>query len=265
MSRRFKPDWVHAGLTVTAVLVFAFIYLPMIVVVFYSFSENAVNSFPIQSWSTKWYGVLMHDRALLDSFQNSLIVAVAGTLIGLLLGIPAAFAVDRFQFPGKALFERIVLLPMILPGIITGVAMMSIFVLSGLHLSLVSILLGHGTFLIAIVMTQVYARLKRLNRSIEEASMDLGATRMKTFFLITLPNIRTAIIGASLLSFTLSLDEIAVSYFLTGRDLTLPVQIWAMLRRGITPEVNAISTIIFVFSVVMIVIVTRLSRDKSEA
>jgi spermidine/putrescine transport system permease protein len=265
MSRRFKPDWIHAGLTVTAVLVFAFIYLPMIVVVFYSFSENAVNSFPIQSWSTKWYGVLMHDRALLDSFQNSLIVAAAGTLIGLSLGIPAAFAVDRFQFPGKALFERIVLLPMILPGIITGVAMMSIFVLSGLHLSLVSILLGHGTFLIAIVMTQVYARLKRLNRSIEEASMDLGATRMKTFFLITLPNIRTAIIGASLLSFTLSLDEIAVSYFLTGRDLTLPVQIWAMLRRGITPEVNAISTIIFVFSVVMIVIVTRLSRDKSEA
>jgi spermidine/putrescine transport system permease protein len=265
MSRRFKPDWIHAGLTVTAVLVFAFIYLPMIVVVFYSFSENAVNSFPIQSWSSKWYGVLMHDRALLDSFKNSLIVAVAGTLIGLLLGIPAAFAVDRFQFPGKVLFERIVLLPMILPGIITGVAMMSIFVLSGLHLSLVSILLGHGTFLIAIVMTQVYARLKRLNRSIEEASMDLGATRMKTFFLITLPNIRTAIIGASLLSFTLSLDEIAVSYFLTGRDLTLPVQIWAMLRRGITPEVNAISTIIFVFSVVMIVIVTRLSRDKSEA
>ncbi|TJY41612.1 ABC transporter permease [Cohnella pontilimi] len=237
----------------------------MIVVVFYSFSENAVNSFPIREWSTKWYGVMMRDTALLDSLKNSLIVAVAGTLIGLLLGIPAAFAVDRFHFPGKALFERIVLLPMILPGIITGVSMMSVFVLAGVKLSLITILLGHGTFLIAVVMTQVYARLKRFNRSIEEASMDLGATRMKTFFRITLPNIRTAIIGASLLSFTLSLDEIAVSYFLTGRDLTLPVQIWAMLRRGITPEVNAISTMIFVFSVVMIVIVTRLTSEKSEA
>ncbi|KIL37718.1 ABC transporter permease [Cohnella kolymensis] len=255
----------YTALTISAVLIFAFIYLPMIVVVFYSFSENAVNSFPIESWSTKWYGVLMRDTALIASFKNSLIVAAAGTLIGLLLGIPAAFAVDRFHFPGKALFERLVLLPMILPGIITGVAMMSVFVLAGMNLSLISILLGHGTFLIAIVMTQVYARLKRFNRVIEEASMDLGATRLKTFFFITLPNIRTAIIGASLLSFTLSLDEIAVSYFLTGRDLTLPVQIWAMLRRGITPEVNAISTLIFIFSVVMIVIVTRLTRDKAEA
>jgi spermidine/putrescine transport system permease protein len=265
VGTRFRIDWIYTALTVAAILIFAFIYLPMIVVVFYSFSENAVNSFPIESWSTKWYGVLMRDTALIASFKNSLIVAVAGTVIGLVLGIPAAFAVDRFHFPGKALFERLVLLPMILPGIITGVAMMSVFVLAGLNLSLISILLGHGTFLIAIVMTQVYARLKRFNRAIEEASMDLGATRMKTFFLITLPNIKTAIIGASLLSFTLSLDEIAVSYFLTGRDLTLPVQIWAMLRRGITPEVNAISTLIFVFSVVMIVIVTRLTRDKAEA
>jgi spermidine/putrescine transport system permease protein len=142
--------------------------------------------------------------------------------------------------------------------------MMSVFVMIRLELSLTTIFIGHGTFLIAVVMTQVYARLKRLDQAIEEASMDLGATRMKTFFYVTLPNIKTAVIGASLLSFTLSFDEIAVSYFLTGRDLTLPVQIWAMLRRGITPEVNAISTLIFLFSVAMIVIVTILNREVDK-
>lgn len=236
----------------------------MIVVVIYSFNGNSVNSFPIQSWSTKWYRVMMEDRALLVSLKNSILVAVTGTMIGLFFGIPAAFVLDRYKFPGKILFERIVLLPMILPGIITGVAMLSVFVLMQVELSLFTILIGHGTFLIAVVMTQVYARLKRLDRAIEEASMDLGATRLKTFFYVTLPNIKTSLIGATLLSFTLSIDEIPVSYFLTGRDLTLPVQIWAMLRRGITPEVNAISTLIFLFSVVMIIIVTILNRNAEK-
>lgn len=261
MARRM--DWINSALWIAAILIFSFIYLPMIVVVVYSFNGNAVNAFPIVSWSFKWYNVLWQDDDLINSLWNSLTVAVSGTLIGLALGIPAAFAIDRFQFPGKVLFERIVLLPMILPGIITGVAMMSVFVTLNVDLSLTTILLGHGTFLIAVVMTQVYARLKRLDRSIEEASMDLGASRIRTFFLVTLPNIRTAVIGATLLSFTLSLDEIAVSYFLTGRDLTLPVQIWAMLRRGITPEINAISTLIFLFSLTMIIIITRLNKEEA--
>lgn len=260
MGKTFRFDWISLSLRASAVLIFLFIYLPMIVVVIFSFNGNAVNSFPILTWSTKWYGVMLRDSALMASVKNSLLVAFTGTIIGLFFGIPSAFVVDRYRFPGKKIFERIVLLPMILPGIITGVAMMSVFVLMRIELSLTTILIGHGTFLIAVVMTQVYARLKRFDRVIEEASVDLGATRMKTFFYVTLPNIKTAVIGATLLSFTLSFDEIAVSYFLTGRDLTLPVQIWSMLRRGITPEVNAISTLIFLFSVVMIVIVTMLNR-----
>ncbi|MBT2667849.1 ABC transporter permease [Bacillus sp. ISL-4] len=263
MEKTTKFDWITLGLKTSSILIFMFMYLPMLVVVVYSFNGNAINSFPITHWSLKWYSVLFQDLALLHSLLNSVYVAVAGTIIGLLLGIPAAFAIDRFQFPGKVFFERIVLLPMILPGIITGVAMMSAFVLLGMNLSLITIFLGHGTFLIAVVMTQVYARLKRMDRSIEEASLDLGAKRIQTFFLVVLPNLKTAIISASLLSFTLSLDEIPVTYFLTGRELTLPVQFWAMLRRGITPEVNAISTLIFVFSVIMIVLVTRLNREET--
>ncbi|MBT2650120.1 ABC transporter permease [Bacillus sp. ISL-34] len=263
MEKTTKFDWITLGLKTSSILIFMFMYLPMLVVVVYSFNGNAINSFPITHWSLKWYSVLFQDSALLHSLLNSVYVAVAGTIIGLLLGIPAAFAIDRFQFPGKVFFERIVLLPMILPGIITGVAMMSAFVLLGMNLSLITIFLGHGTFLIAVVMTQVYARLKRMDRSIEEASLDLGAKRIQTFFLVVLPNLKTAIISASLLSFTLSLDEIPVTYFLTGRELTLPVQFWAMLRRGITPEVNAISTLIFVFSVIMIVLVTRLNREET--
>lgn len=178
---------------------------------------------------------------------------------------------DRVDFPGKTVFRRLVLLPLILPGIITGVALLTYF--SFLKVSLSSgfpaipgwpVVLGHSAALTSIVVTQVFARLQRLDRAQEEASQDLYANPVKTFWYVTLPNIRTAVLGATLLVFTLSLDEIAVTFFLIGRQNTLPLQIWGQLRRGITPEVNAISTVIFFISVVSIVIWARLMREESR-
>lgn len=186
-----------------------------------------------------------------------------GTIIGLLLGVPGALALARYDFPGKRILERIVLLPLTLPGIVTGVAMLSFFPLMGVPVSLYAVLIGHGTFLIAITLTQVFARLKRIDPSLEEASADLGAPPVTTFFRVVLPNIRTAIIGSALLSFTLSLDEIPVTFFLIAGDNTLPIQIWAMMRRGISPEVNAISTLVFLGSITLILLSTALGgRDK---
>src|SRR5262249_13884046 len=154
-------------------------------------------------------------------------------------------------------------LPLILPGIITGLSLLMLFVAAGMKLSLWTVALGHSTALIAVATTEVYAGVLKLDRRQEEASLDLGADHWRTLWKITLPNLRLSIIGAALLIFTLSMDEIAVSFFLVGRENTLPLEIWSRLRRGMTPEINAISTIIFVFSVAAIVIWYRLRmRDE---
>ena len=183
------------------------------------------------------------------------------------LGVPAALALDRAQFPGKALFRRLVLLPLILPGVITGLSLLMLFHAAAMKLSLLTIVLGHGTALISVATTEVFAGLQKLDRAQEEASLDLGANYWQTFWRVTMPNLKLSIIGAALLIFTLSMDEIAVSFFLIGRDNTLPLEIWGRLRRGMTPEINAVSTIIFVFSLVAIVVWYRLRvRDgRTEA
>jgi spermidine/putrescine transport system permease protein len=244
-----------------SVFVFAFLYLPIAVLIVYSFNGAGVGGFPPRNLTLDWYRTLFSDGAIWQSVGNSLIVAAVAVIIALGLGIPAALALDRAQFPGKTLFRRLVLLPLILPGIITGLSLLMLFDEASIKLSLLTIVLGHGTALISVATTEVFAGLQKLDRAQEEASLDLGANYWQTFLRVTLPNLKLSIIGAALLIFTLSMDEIAVSFFLIGRDNTLPLEIWGRLRRGITPEINAISTIIFVFSLVAIVLWYRLRRS----
>jgi len=246
-----------------AVAVFGFLYFPIAVLIVYSFNGQGVGGFPPRNLTLDWYRTLFSDGAIWDSVLNSLQVAFAAMVISLALGMPAALALDRAQFPGKALFRRLVLLPLILPGIITGLSLLMLFNLGSIKLSLLTITLGHGTALISVATTEIFAGLQKLDRAQEEASLDLGANYWQTFWRITVPNLKLPIIGAALLIFTLSMDEIAVSFFLIGRDNTLPLEIWGRLRRGITPEINAVSTIIFIFSLVTIVFWYRL-RLRSE-
>ncbi len=242
---------------------YAFLYLPIVVLAIYSFSGQGVGGFPPRGLTLDWYRQLFGDGALWDTVANSLLVAFVAVAIALALGLPAALALDRTAFPGKALFRRLVLLPLILPGIITGLSLLMLFVEAGMKLSLVTITLGHGTALISVATTELFAGLQKLDRAQEEASLDLGASHWQTFWRITLPNLRISLIAAALLIFTLSMDEIAVSFFLIGRENTLPLEIWSRLRRGITPEINAISTIILLFSIGMILLWYRL-RTRSE-
>jgi spermidine/putrescine transport system permease protein len=244
-------------------LVYAFLYLPIIVLVVYSFSGSGVGGFPPAKWTFEWYRQLFADGALWDSVLTSLKVAAVAVAIALVLGMPAALALDRADFPGKSLFRRLVLLPLILPGIITGLSLLMLFVAAGMKLSLVTVTLGHGTALISVATTEIFAGLQKLERAQEEASLDLGAGPWSTFWRITLPNLRVSLLAAGLLIFTLSLDEIAVSFFLIGRDNTLPLEIWSRLRRGITPEINAISTLMLLFSILTILIWYRL-RTRSQ-
>jgi spermidine/putrescine transport system permease protein len=254
-----SPVWLRAH----ARAVFAFLYLPIAILILYSFNGQGVGGFPPRDLTLHWYRILFNDAAIWDSVLNSLLVAAVAMLIALAFGIPAALALDRANFPGKALFRRLVLLPLILPGIITGLSLLMLFRVAEVKLSLLTIVLGHGTALISVATTEVFAGLQKLNRAQEEASLDLGATYWETFWRITVPNLKLSIIGAALLIFTLSMDEIAVSFFLIGRENTLPLEIWGRLRRGITPEINAISTIIFMFSLIAIVVWYRL-RTRAE-
>ena len=256
-----SPRW----LVLYTAIVFAFLYLPIAVLVIYSFNGQGVGGFPPRDLTLNWYRLLFQDDAIWSSVLNSVIVALASVLIALALGIPAALALDRANFPGKATFRRLVLLPLVLPGIITGLSLLVLFREADLKLSLITVILVHGTALISVATTEVFAGLQKFDRAQEEASLDLGANYWQTFWRVTLPNLRLSIVGAALLIFTLSMDEIAVSFFLIGRDNTLPLEIWGRLRRGITPEINAISTIIFVFSLCAIVLWYRLSmRSETE-
>ena len=237
-GRARGPGW----LPWHALAVFAFLYLPIVTLIVYSFNGPGVGGFPPRNLTLDWYRVLFADDAIWTSVGNSLLVAFAAMAIALLFGIPAALALDRAHFPGKALFRRLVLLPLILPGIITGLSLLMLFREADLKLGLLTIVLGHGTALISVATTEVFAGLQKLDRAQEEASLDLGANYFETFWHVTLPNLRLSIIG---------------------RDNTLPLEIWGRLRRGITPEINAISTIIFLFSLIAIVIWYRL-RARAE-
>jgi spermidine/putrescine transport system permease protein len=245
-------------LAIYSALVFAFIYLPIAVLILYSFNRDGVGGFPPKHLTLDWYRQLFTDAQIWNSVLNSLLVAGAAVLLALTLGLLAALALDRATFPGKALFRRLVLLPLILPGIITGLSLLMFAVFAGMQLSLFTVFLGHGTALISVATTELFAGLQKMDRAQEEASLDLGASPWITFWRVTLPNLRLSLIAAGLLIFTLSMDEIAVTFFLTGRDNTLPLEIWGRLRRDMTPEINAISTLIFAVSVVLIIIWYRI-------
>jgi spermidine/putrescine transport system permease protein len=250
-------------LSIYSALVFAFIYLPILVLVIYSFNRDGVGGFPPRHFTFNWYRQLASDSALWNSVINSLYVAAGAVVVSLTLGLLAALALDRADFPGKALFRRLVLLPLILPGIITGLSLLMFAVAAGLGRGLTAVFFGHGTALISVATTEIFAGLQKLDRRQEEASLDLGATPWRTFWLVTLPNLRLSLIAAGLLIFTLSMDEIAVTFFLIGSDNTLPQEIWGRLRRGITPEINAISTLILLVSILLITIWYHL-RTRSD-
>jgi spermidine/putrescine transport system permease protein len=241
-------------LGIYALLVFAFLYLPVVVLIVYSLNRDGVGGFPPKHLTFQWYRLLFSDAAIWDSVLNSLEVAAATVVFSLLFGLLAALALDRANFAGKAIFRGLVLLPLILPGIITGLSLLMFVVFVGLQLSLATVFIGMGTALISVATTELFAGLQKIDRTQEEASLDLGATPWQTFWRVTLPNLKLSLIAAGLLIFTLAMDEIAVTFFLIGRDNTLPLEIWARLRRGITPEINAISTLIFAVSVILILI-----------
>lgn len=246
----------------SAISVLAFLYAPIFVLMLFSFNDSQYTGLPFNGFTLHWYGELFADKRMLLSIWNSVYVALGVVVISVLFGLPAAIALDRYEFPGKGIFRRIVMLPIVLPGIITGVALLSFYLTLHLRLSLHTIMLGQGTALMCITITEVYARLQQVGRSQTEAAVNLGANEWEVFRHVTLPGIRSALIGAMLIAFSISFDEIAVTFLLTGRDNTLPMTLWSLLRREVTPEVNAVATLVVLMSIILIAIGMYASRGQ---
>jgi len=264
-QRIHHPATTGIGLRLYAVLLFAFLYLPLAVIAVFSVVDNAIPSLPLGSLTWKWYDEAFSNAEVWSSVQASLMVAAGAVIIAVSLGVPGALLVDRYSFPGKTVFQKFVLLPLILPGVITGVAFLTFFQLISFPLSLATVTLAHGTALVSTVLTTVYARLLRIDRSPEQASLDLGVSPIGTFFHVTLPSIRTAIIASGLLAFTLSFDEIPVTIFTIGSQNTLPMYIWSALRTGAhLPELNAIATVVVMAGALVVVAFALLSREDNR-
>jgi spermidine/putrescine transport system permease protein len=258
-ARKRGGPWLGIASTV----VYLFLYLPLFVVILYSFSATRVNAWPIKGYTLDWYRELMVDDDIHDSIRLSITVGLIAAAIAVVLGTLTAFALDRYDFPGKPAIRFFVVLPIVLPGIVTGVAMLSFFTLIGWQLSKWTIIIGHATFCMTLILNNVVARLGQIPRSLDQASADLGATPGRAFWRVTFPLVRPAILAGAILAFTLSFDEVVVTFFLTGRDKTLPLLIWGRLRQGISPEINAVATVIIFVSLAGVLLANRLSGQTA--
>ncbi len=252
-------------LGVWTALVILFLFFPIVLIAFYAFNDSNVQSWPIEHFSTRWWSTAWHNTEIRDALWLSIRAGLIATTIALLLGSAAAFAVHRFRFFGREFVSLVILLPLALPGIITGMALNSFFLAGGIALSFWTIVIGHATFCIVIVYNNVVARLRRTSGSLTEASMDLGADGWQTFRFVTLPVIATALVAGALLAFALSFDEVIVTYFTAGAQNTLPLWILGAIRQGTDlPEVNVVVLVVILLTLVPVTIAARLIRDTGN-
>ncbi len=252
------------GLKLYGLAVFLFLYFPLVIVLIFSFSPTK-TMVGMQGLTLRWYEELFRDRGLLAALGHTVLIGLAAVTVAVVLGVSGAFFLARVRFPGKQAFRTLVLLPYILPGIIMGISLLIFIRNFGFRLSWFTVLLGHVSFTVPIVMFQIMARIARMGPNYQAAAMDLGANPAQTFWYVTLPMIRTAIVGAALLAFTVSFDEIVISFFLTGSAwMTLPVYIYGMLRFGLSPKVYAISAIILLLSLVLVILMARYTGRSAE-
>lgn len=226
-------------------MVYLFLFLPIFVIVVNSF--NATESKPYLSWkgfTFAWYGRLFQNSALLESFRNTLVLAAVSTLLSTIIGTVAAVGMYKYKFRGKSVIDALLYIPVVIPEIVLGIALLTLFATVNIPRGMITLVLAHVTFSIPFVIFNVRARLDGYDQSIEEASMDLGVNRLKTFFHITLPVLAPGIGGGALLAFTLSIDDVIISYFTNGQTMTFPLKVMESIKSGVAPDVNALSTLV---------------------
>jgi len=260
MSEKKPSLW----LRIYAGLAYAYIYLPILILVIFSFNSQKLN-ITWEHFSLQWYGVLFKDNAVLLATRNTLIIAAVSTLAATVIGTMAALALQRYRFPGYVFAESTLYIPVIIPEVVMGISLLAFFAMVGIKLGLTTITLAHIAFNIPFVALVVRARLHGFDRSIEEAAMDLGASELTTFWRVTLPTIMPGVLSGALLAFTLSIDDYVITYFTAGPgSTTLPLRIFSMVRFAVTPEVNALSTL-WVLTVFVILGIGQLIQTRRGA
>jgi len=250
------------GLAAWSALVILFLWIPLVIIAIYAFNSSNVQSWPIPGWTLHWFSVAWHDQDVRDSLWLSVKVGLVATAVALVLGSMAAFAIDRFRFFGRESVSFLLVLPIALPGIITGMALNSFYVFAGLGFSIWTIVIGHATFCVVVVYNNVLARLRRSSGSLLEASMDLGADGWQTFRFVTWPVVSTALIAGGLLAFALSFDEVVVTTFTAGAQTTLPIFILNNLRQGQQlPIVNVVALAVILLTAIPVALAQRLTAD----
>jgi putative spermidine/putrescine transport system permease protein len=251
------------GLALWSLLVVLFLWVPLGIILVYAFNTSNIQSWPIPGFTLKWFRVAWEDQEARTALMLSLKAAFAATAVALVLGTMAAVAVSRFRFFGREAFSFLLVLPLALPGVITGIALSSFYTFWGVPFSLWTIVIGHATFCVVIVYNNVIARLRRTSPSLVEASMDLGADGWQTFRFVIFPVLSTALVSGALLAFALSFDEVIVTLFTAGAQNTLPIWILGKIRLGQQlPEVNAVVFVVIVLTVIPVIVSQRLAQDS---
>jgi spermidine/putrescine transport system permease protein len=247
------------GAAVFIGLLYLFLYAPLLVIALFSFNDSETQTLPFEGFTTRWYDGMAQNDALKEAAFYSLKVTLLAVVIGVIFGTAFALLVHRVLGPRtRGIMQGLLAVPVVLPGVVLGISLLVVFRSIDLKPGFLAIVIGHATFVAPIIMFVVLTRLRTMDPTLEHASMDLGAGRIKTFVNVTLPQLRVALLAAALLGFTISFDEIIVTFFLAGVDVTLPVYVWNQLRFGFTPEINAIFTLIGITSIVLIIVGTVL-------
>ena len=243
--------------------VFVFLYIPILLLVVYSFNDSKLNLTWV-GFTTKWYGALFQNEVLLRAFQNSLIVAGATTLLSVFLGTTAAWLLHRYKFPAQQLIGLLIFIPMVMPEVLMGTSLLVLFVTLGIPLGFGTLIIAHTTFCFPFVLVGVQARLQGLDPSLEEAAQDLGATPLKAFWLVIVPYLMPAIVAGALMAFTLSFDEYIVTVFTSGAESqTLPLKVYGMVRVGLNPQLNALSTLFIGITALLVIGSQIFTRKKT--
>jgi spermidine/putrescine transport system permease protein len=250
MSEKKPALW----LRIYTLIVYIYIYIPILILIIFSFNKQKLN-IRWEGFTLQWYEKLFNDHQVLLATRNTLLIAFISTLVATIIGTMAALALQRYRFPGSNASETLMYIPIIIPEVVMGISLLAFFVLIKFTLGLVTITLSHIAFNIPFVALVVRARLHGFDKSIEEASMDLGANEVTTFWRVTLPTIMPGVLSGALLAFTLSLDDYVITYFTAGPgSTTLPLRVYSMVRFTVTPEVNALSAL-WVFTVFVVLFV----------
>jgi spermidine/putrescine transport system permease protein len=255
-----RPPW---WLAAFAGVCFLILHLPVLVLVAFSFNRSRF-SMEWSGFTLEWYARLLERGDILGALQASLVVALASTAIATVLGTLIALALARHAFPGRRLYEGFLYLPVVTPEIVVGISLLVLFAAAGIRLGLGTITIAHVAFNVSFVAVVVLARLRGMGRELEEAAMDLGADELTTFFRVTLPQILPGVVAGALLAFTMSFDDFVITFFVAGvGSTTLPLLVYSMVRRGVEPTINAISTLILVVTTIAILVAYRL-REKED-